>query len=104
MLTRASQQNQNTLVRHTHAGNPSFDNLVSGISQALQNAGLEATVAMQQAYGRIMAMLQLQATTLAYVYVKVITLMAIIVACLIPLPMIMRRPPRGKPSGEVAMH
>jgi MFS transporter, DHA2 family, multidrug resistance protein len=102
MLTRASQQNQNTLVRHTHAGNPAFDNLVAGVSQSLQNAGLEATAATQQAYGRVMAMLQLQATTLAYV--KVITLMAIIVGCLIPLPMIMRRPPRGKPSGEIAMH
>jgi hypothetical protein len=44
----------------------------------------------------------MQATTLAYV--KVITLMAFIVALLVPLPMIMRRPPRGKPSGEVAMH
>jgi DHA2 family multidrug resistance protein len=102
MLTRVGQQNQNTLARHTHAGNPSFDNLVNGISQSLQNAGLEATAATQQAYGRVMAMLQMQATTLAYV--KVITLMAIIVGCLIPLPMIMRRPSRGKPSGEVAMH
>jgi DHA2 family multidrug resistance protein len=102
MLTRVGQQNQNTLTRHTHPGNPSFDNLVNGISQALQNAGLEATAATQQAYGRVMAMLQMQATTLAYV--KVITLMAIIVGCLIPLPMIMRRPPRSKQSGEVAMH
>jgi DHA2 family multidrug resistance protein len=82
MLTRVSQQNQNTLSRHTHPGNPAFDNLVNGISQALQNAGLEATAATQQAYGRVMGMIQLQATTLAYV--KVITLMAIIVACLIP--------------------
>jgi len=102
MLTRVGQQNQNTLARHTHPGNPSFDNLVNGISQTLQNAGVNATAATQQAYGRVMAMLQLQATTLAYI--KVITLMAIIVACLIPLPMIMRRPPRGKPTGEVAIH
>jgi DHA2 family multidrug resistance protein len=103
MLTRVSQQNQNALVRHTLPGNAAFDNLVSGISQALQNAGLEATVATQQAYGRVMGIVQLQATTLAYV--KVITLMAIIVACLIPLPMIMRRPPRRDAgSEEIAMH
>jgi DHA2 family multidrug resistance protein len=102
MLTRTSQQNQNLLVRHTHAGNPAFDNLVSGISQSLQNAGLESGLATQQAYGRVMAMLQLQAATLAYV--KVITVMALVVGCLIPLPMIMRRPPRRASAGETAMH
>jgi len=102
MLTRVGQQNQNTLVRHTHTGNPAFENLVNGISQALQNSGLEATAATQQAYARVMAMLQGQATTLAYV--QVISLMAIVVGCLVPLPMIMRRPPRTKSIGEVAMH
>jgi DHA2 family multidrug resistance protein len=102
MLTRVGQQNQNTLVRHTHIGNPAFENLVNGISQSLQNSGLEASAATQQAYVRVMAMLQRQATTLAYV--QVITVMAIVVGCLIPLPMIMRRPPRGKPSGEVVTH
>jgi DHA2 family multidrug resistance protein len=102
MLTRVSQQNQNTLVRHTHNGNPAFDNLVSRISQSLQNSGLEATAATQQAYARVMAMLQGQAATLAYV--QVISLMAIVVGCLIPLPMIMRRPPKRNPAADVAMH
>ena len=102
MLTRVSQQNQNALVRHTHTGNPAFDNLVNGISQSLQNSGLEATAATQQAYARVMALLQGQATTLAYV--QVISLMAIVVACLVPLPMIMRRPPKRNPTGDVAMH
>jgi DHA2 family multidrug resistance protein len=100
MLTRVGQQNQNALVRHTR--NPAFENLVNGISQSLQNSGLEATAATQQAYARVMAMLQGQATTLAYV--QVISLMAIVVGCLVPLPMIMRRPPRTKSIGEVAMH
>jgi DHA2 family multidrug resistance protein len=102
MLTRVVQQNQNTLVRHTQVGNPAFDNMVSGISQTLQNAGMEATAATQQAYGRVMGMVQLQASTLAYI--KVIMLMAILVGCLIPLPMIMRRPPKRKSTGEIAMH
>jgi DHA2 family multidrug resistance protein len=102
MLTRTNQQNQHVLVRHTHAGNPAFDNLVSGISQSLQNGGLEATVATQQAYGRVMGMIQLQAASLAYV--KVVTIGALVVGCLIPLPMIMRRPPRRTSSGEIAVH
>lgn len=103
ILTRVGQQNQNVLVSHTRAGNPAFDNMVSGISQSLQSAGVEATMATQQAYGRVMQILQAQATTLAYI--KVVTLMAILVACMVPLPMIMRRPPKSKASAdEVAMH
>jgi len=102
LLTRLGQQNQNMLVRHTYPGNPAFDNLVNSISHALQNAGLEAAAATHQAYARVMGMLQLQASALAYV--KVVTVMAILVACLIPLPMIMRRPPRRKSGNEVAMH
>jgi DHA2 family multidrug resistance protein len=102
MLTRVAQQNQNTLVRHTHTGNPAFENMVNGISRTLQNSGLEASAATQQAYARVMLMLRGQATTLAYV--QVITLMAIIVGCLVPFPMIMRRPPKTKAATEVAMH
>jgi len=100
MLTRVSQQNQNTLVRYTANGNSTFESVVNGIRQSLQNSGLEATAATQQAYARVMALLQGQALTLAYV--EVITVMAIVVACLIPLPMIMRRPPRMKRAAEPA--
>ncbi|MDQ6676113.1 MAG: DHA2 family efflux MFS transporter permease subunit [Acidobacteriota bacterium] len=102
MLTRFGQQNQSTLVRHTHTGNPAFQNMVQGISRNLQNSGVEAATATQQAYARVMAVLRGQAATLAYVHV--IMIMAIVVACLIPLPMIMRKPPKGKPAGDVAMH
>jgi DHA2 family multidrug resistance protein len=102
MLTRVAQQNQNILVRHAYVGNPAFDNLVSGISQTLRNAGLDATLATQQAYARVMGLLQGQARTIAYV--QVITIMAAIVACLVPLPMIMRRPPAGKSSDDLPMH
>ncbi len=102
LRVRVSQQTQNTLGRHTQTGNPAFEDLVNGISKSLQNSGLEASAATQQAYARVLAMVQGQAATLAYV--QVITLMAIVVGCLIPLPMIMRRPPKGKPSGEAASH
>jgi DHA2 family multidrug resistance protein len=90
------------LVSHTYPGNPAFENLVNGISHALQSAGVEATAATHQAYARVMGMVQLQAAALAYV--KVISIMALLVACLIPIPMIMRRPPRRKPGDQVAMH
>jgi len=102
MLTRKSQQNQNLLSRNTYAGNPAFDNMLNGISQSLQNAGMDATAAMQQAYGRVMGLVQQQAVLLAYI--EVITAMVVVVACLIPLPSIMKRPPKAKVAEEVAMH
>jgi len=92
MLTRVSQQNQSALVRYTYAGNPAFENMVNGLSQKLQGAGLDAATATQQAYGRVMALVQQQSVTLAYM--EVITTMAVVVACLVPLPMIMRRAPK----------
>ncbi len=102
MLTRTTQQNQNALIRHTYTGNPAFENLVNGISQRLKAAGLDAATATQQGYARVMQMLQLQAATMAYV--QVITLMAIVVVCLVPLPMIMRRAPKNNPTGEIPAH
>ena len=99
MLTRESQQNQNVLSRHTVAGNPAFESLVGGISQSLQNSGMEAGAATQQAYARVLGIVQVQAATLSYV--KVVTLMAIVVGCLVPLPMIMRKAPK-RPAGSGA--
>ncbi len=102
MLTRFSQQNQSTLVAHAYEGNLPFDGLIGGVAQSLRGAGLDATTATQQAYARVMALVQGQAVAMAYV--QVVTTMALVVACLIPLPLIMRRPPKGKPTGEVAAH
>jgi DHA2 family multidrug resistance protein len=102
MLTRLSQQNQSSLVAHAYAGNPAFEILFNGIKQGLIGAGMDATTAMQQAYARVTGMIQMQATALAYV--QVVTLLSMVVACLIPLPMIMRRPPSGRPASDVPAH
>jgi DHA2 family multidrug resistance protein len=102
MLTRFSQQNQSTLIAHAYQGNAPFDNLLGGVAQSLQGAGLDASTAAQQAYARVMGLLQGQAITMAYV--QVVTTMALVVACLIPLPLIMRRPPTRGPASDVAMH
>ena len=46
-----------------------------------------------QAYARVWLMVERQATALAYK--DVVSMLAILVACLIPLTFIMKRPPRG---------
>ena len=101
-LTRVSQQNQSMLVSHAVPGNAAFDSLFAGIVQTLQMAGVESVTATAQAYARVMGLVQQQAAALAYV--EVVTVMAAVVACLVPLPMIMKRPPKDRPPAEIAAH
>jgi DHA2 family multidrug resistance protein len=89
-------------VSQTYAGNPAFDSIVSDTTRALQSAGIDALTATQQAYAHVMGLVAQQAAALAYV--EVITVMALVVACLVPLPMIMRRPAKREAVEEVAMH
>jgi DHA2 family multidrug resistance protein len=101
-LTRVSQQNQSMLASHAYPGNPAFDSLFGGIMQTLRLAGVDSVTATAQAYARVMGLVQQQSAALAYV--EVVTFMAALVACLIPLPMIMKRPPRDRPAAEMAAH
>ena len=66
--------------------------MVNGLAQTIRNTGVDAAEATQQAYARVMGLILQQATTLAYV--EVVSLMALIVFCLLPLPFLMKRPPR----------
>jgi MFS transporter, DHA2 family, multidrug resistance protein len=91
-LSRLEQKHQTYMVANARPGNPAFDSLVKTMS---------GDGSHQIAYARIYRMVQAQATTLAYV--DIVTIMAIVVACLIPLVFLMKRggPP---PKGETAMH
>lgn len=82
-LTRLSQQYQNFMVANAVHGNWTFDKLTGPL-------------ATRQTYARIYRLIQAQAVTLAYV--DVITVMAAVVACLIPFVFLMKRAP--KPSGD----
>jgi DHA2 family multidrug resistance protein len=88
-ISRIGQQRRQFLVAHATPGTPAYDNMVGGLSQTLQNQGASGTDATRQAYGMISGMIDRQATTLAYV--EVISLLAIIVICLIPFLLIMKR-------------
>jgi DHA2 family multidrug resistance protein len=87
-LTRLSQVHQNYMVGHAHPGNPAFDAMMKGVPQ-------------QIGYLRVYRTIQAQAANLAYV--DIVTVMAFLVACLIPFIFLMRRgtPPKGD---SPAMH
>jgi MFS transporter, DHA2 family, multidrug resistance protein len=67
LLARRAQVHQAYLVANTTPGEPSFTQAVSELTARLAGAGVEASQAAAQAYGRLYQMLIAQATTLAYV-------------------------------------
>jgi DHA2 family multidrug resistance protein len=97
LVVRMGQVRQNSLAAHMNNGNPQFRQMVNGLSATLQAQGLAPATATRQAYDRISYLMQSQASSLAYV--DVISGLAILVACLIPLAFIMKKPP--KMQGDV---
>ena len=73
-------------------GNPAFRQMIAGLTATLRAQGMSANAATRQAYERASLMLQAQATSLAYV--DVISALAILVLCLVPLVFIMKKPPK----------
>jgi MFS transporter, DHA2 family, multidrug resistance protein len=100
-ISRIGQQRRLTLVDHMTPGTPAYDNVANGLTQTLTRQGVNGSVAAQQAQGIISYMIDSQSTTLAYV--EVISIMAVIVLCLVPFLLIMKR--NKAPVGEQpAMH
>jgi hypothetical protein len=72
---------------------------MGGLTQTLTKKGASTADATRQAYGMVSGMIDRQAMTMAYV--EVISILAVIVICLVPFLLIMRR---NKPSsGEQAI-
>jgi DHA2 family multidrug resistance protein len=84
MLTRLAQTYQTYMVVHAHPGNPAFDAMMRGIPAQL-------------GYARVYRTIQMQASNLAYV--DIVGAMSIVVVCLIPLVLLMRR---GAPASRDA--
>jgi DHA2 family multidrug resistance protein len=100
-LTRSAQEHQTILVSHATPGSSIFENMMSGMAGSLHQGGLSTWEARQQSYGRIYGMVQQQATSLAYV--DAIAVLSLLIGCLTPLVLILRRPKRSKGSG-MSMH
>jgi DHA2 family multidrug resistance protein len=94
LLVRATQARQNYLVGNLQNGNLKYHQTVEGLAALLHSKGLSTVQAAHQAYGRVDFLLMQQAATAAYK--DVMALLAIVIACLIPLAFIMRRPRSGR--------
>ena len=88
-IARVAQQRRLFMVAHATPGSPPSDGFIGGMSQTLQNQGSGSVDATHKAYGMLSLMIDRQATTLAYV--EVISILAIIILCLVPFLLIMKR-------------
>jgi DHA2 family multidrug resistance protein len=100
-IARIAQQRRNSMVAHMTPGTPAYENIVGGLGQTMAHQGATGVDATRQAYGILSLMIDRQATTLAYV--EVISILAVVILCLVPFLVIMKRN-RAAISGETAIH
>ncbi|HEV2279884.1 MAG TPA: DHA2 family efflux MFS transporter permease subunit [Acidobacteriaceae bacterium] len=97
-LQRTQQTHISTLGAHAVPGSSQYSSFVDATRAALMQLGQSASAATQIAMGDAWQMLNRQATMLSYQ--NAFWGLSLIIVCLIPLPFIMRRPPRNRPAGE----
>jgi MFS transporter, DHA2 family, multidrug resistance protein len=102
MVTRSTQRRQNYLSANMQNGNPRFREMVRGLAATLRGQGVSAADATHQAYGRLAMMMQQQASELAFR--DVVSMLAVVVACMIPLAFIMKKPARAAASNAPPPH
>jgi DHA2 family multidrug resistance protein len=100
-ITRQSQKHQSFLAAHTTPGSGPFERLMGALTARFQQGGASLPDATSQAHAQVYRIIQGQATTLAYI--DVVRFLIIMIAILIPLVFIMRRP-RVAADEPVPMH
>ena len=98
-LQRTQQTHIQSLGAHAVAGGYQYSHFVETTKNALMQMGVGADSAARIAMGDAWQMLNLQATMLSYQ--NAFWGLSLIVACLVPLPFVMRRPARSRKTEEV---
>jgi DHA2 family multidrug resistance protein len=100
-LQRTQQVHQSTLGANVVAGSPGYTQFIDSTKQSLMRLGQGSDQASQSAVGHAYQMLLQQASMLSYM--NAFWWLSVIIACLIPLPFIMRKPPAMKKPAQEAM-
>jgi MFS transporter, DHA2 family, multidrug resistance protein len=100
-ISRVGTRHRAYLIGKTTPGSPAYEGMRAGLTQTLQNQGLNSADATRKSYALISGMISNQATVMAYV--DVISILALIVVCLVPLVLVMQKPKLGK-SDHAAAH
>ncbi len=101
-LSRQSQSNLNNMGSHTDMSNGNFKHMLDGLVATFIGQGFDAVTASKKALAMMYQIVEAQAGVIGFV--NVFWLMSLVVACLAPLPWIMRRakPGAGKPAMDAA--
>jgi DHA2 family multidrug resistance protein len=101
-LSRQNQAHQQAFAAHTGHADANFEQMLNGLKSMFLAQGYDAVTAADKALAMAYRTVQSQASALSFV--NSFWLMSIVVACLAPLPFIMRRPPRDAKAPAAAAH
>ena len=102
-LARTAQTHQTQLAANTGPGSVGYQSYIATISAAARDHGMSTLGATQYAIGQAYQEMLRQASMLSYK--NAFAVLATAIACLMPLPFLMRRPSKAaKPSPEAAGH
>jgi DHA2 family multidrug resistance protein len=91
-LIRNQQVHQSTMVANVISGSPSYQSYMARTTATFMAEGQSAATAAKMAMGYAYQQLGRQASMLSYQ--NAFGILGVIVLCLVPLPFIMRKPPR----------
>jgi DHA2 family multidrug resistance protein len=101
-LTRQNQTHQRSFAAHTSHGDYNFQMFINGLKQVFIGQGFDAVTASQKALALAYRTVQQQASALSFE--NSFWIMSLVVACLTPLPFIMRRPRPGEQQSRMGAH
>ena len=101
-LTRHRQISRVDLVSHLHRGDVFFDRFFAGMQQSAIRRGISSADAGQHSLAQLQQLVDTQASVLAFI--SAFFVLGVIVAFLIPLPFLMKRPLPGEITASQGMH
>ncbi len=101
-LARQNQIHQTALTAHTNNANGNYLQMVSGLKGLYLSQGFDAVTAGQKALATMYRTVSAQAGAMSFE--NAFWMMSVLISCLVPLPFIMRRPPKGGKREVVIEH
>lgn len=99
-LTRQNQTHQRVFATHTSHGDPNFQHFLNGLQGLFMAQGYDAVTAAHKGLALAYQSIQQQASALSFE--NSFWVMSVVIACLTPLPFIMRRPKPGEQQPRAA--
>jgi DHA2 family multidrug resistance protein len=101
-LARQNQMHQVSLAAHTDSSNPSYVTMLNSLKSVYVGQGFDAVTAAQKALATMYRNMQAQAGVMSFE--NAFWCMSLLIGCLVPLPFIMRRPPKQAKRELVIEH